>query len=208
LSLPPESWPPHVVRFARAADGVVLCFPPLRAWRLAFRLALFGVCMLLPALIAASAFAPHGGASVLLGFVLTATFVYPLIAFGIVFLFAALSAVSTSLTVTASREGVRVLRHVLGIRMSDRALPRDAIAVIRQEAQNVPRLFGGTAYFRIVALAVPNASNRPYTVKRLVLADGIGDEALAESIEALLAESAGITRSTASRDPNEASAEN
>ena len=205
----PADWPASTVTLTRLSEGVQLYFPPLRAWRLARAFALIGAAMLLPALLAATAFAPagRGDARALLGFVLTATFVYPLIVFGAVFALVALYTISTSLTVTASATGVRAVRRLFNMNLSDRSLSRDAAVVLEQETQNMPRLLGGGPYFRVVALAATAQSGR-HAAKRLVLADGIADEALADSIAALLADSAGIARRARGRDANESSTEN
>jgi hypothetical protein len=202
--LRPDTWPATTVTVTRAGDGVMLYFPCWRSWRFALWCAAIGTAMLVPALFAAAAFAPGGrdNAAAMLGFVLTATFVYPLILFGIAFLVVALFAVSTSLTVTASANGLRAVRRLLDIKISDRSLSRAAIAVLEQETQNVPRIFGGQPYFRVVALgtvppsAGPDAGKR-YGVKRLVVADGIADEALAQALEALISECAQLNNRTA-----------
>ena len=66
----------------------------------------------------------------------------------------------------------------------------------------MPRLFGGKPYFRVGALAAVPPSGAPgagkrYGVKRLVVADGIADETLADSIETLLSECAQLNNKTA-----------
>jgi hypothetical protein len=197
-TLPPHDWPARIVSAAATAHGVTLYFPPLRAWSLALRLGVFGAAMLVPAWLAAQAFAPgassHAGA--MLSFVLTAAFVYPLVVFGAVFLLVALVTVSTSLTVSAEPDGLRAVRRLLTIKVSDRTMPSGAGAVLEREPHNVPRLFGGSVYFRIVALgpvALTGKHGR-YSVTRLVVADGIPDEALAQSIAALLARCSRIRR--------------
>lgn len=200
----PPPWPPGIVRVVRTPSGVLLYFPPLRAWRFALRLGLFGIAMLAPAVIASIAFAPTGkpGAAAILTLVLTAAFVYPLMLFGALFLLVALVAVSTSLTVEAGATGIRAVRRVFGVRISDRSLPRTAIAVIEQETANAPRGLGGNVFFRLVALAaVPprkaGDDGKRYRVKRMVVADGIPDETLAQSLEALISECAQLNNKTA-----------
>lgn len=189
-SSPP--WPNDIVRVAATPSGVRLYFPPLRAWRFALRLALSGIALLVPALIASIAFAPTGktDAAALLILALTAAFVYPLLLFGAVFVLVALFAVSTSLTVDAGATGIRVVRRVYGIRVRDRALPRAAIAVLEAETATAPRGLGGASFYRLVALTLPawNASNdgRRYNVRRMVIADGIPDEELMQALEALI----------------------
>lgn len=185
-------WPREIVRVAATPSGVRLYFPPLRAWRFALRLALSGIALLVPALIASIAFAPTGktDAAALLTLALTAAFVYPLLLFGAAFVLVALFAVSTSLTVDAGAAGIRVVRHVCGIRVRDRALPRAAIAVLEAETATAPRGLGGASFYRLVALTLPswNAGNdgRRYNVRRMVVADGIPDEELVQALEALI----------------------
>ena len=187
-----QPWPGEIVRVAATPSGVRLYFPPLRAWRFALRLALSGIALLVPALIASIAFAPTGktDAAALLTLALTAAFVYPLLLFGAVFVLVALFAVSTSLTVDAGANGIRVVRRVCGIRMRDRALPRAAIAVLEAETATAPRGLGGASFYRLVALTLPswNASSdgRRYDVRRMVVADGIPDEELVQALEALI----------------------
>lgn len=194
----PQEWPREIVRVAATPSGVTLYFPPLRAWRFALRLALFGVALLVPALLAGIAFAPAGkhDAAAVLTLVLTAAFVYPLVLFGAVFVLVALFAVSTSLTVDAGAHGIRAVRRVCGIRTRDRALPRAAIAAIEQETATAPRGLGGNTFYRLVVLTLPtwNADNdvRRYNVRRLVVADGIPDETLAQALERLISEHARI----------------
>ena len=193
-----QEWPREIVRVAAAPSGVTLYFPPLRAWRFALRLALFGVALLAPALLAGIAFAPAGkhDAAAILTLVLTAAFVYPLVLFGAVFVLVALFAVSTSLTVDAGAHGIRAVRRVCGIRIRDRALPRAAIAAIEQETATAPRGLGGNTFHRLVVLTLPtwNANNdvRGYGVRRLVVADGVPDETLAQALEGLISEHAGL----------------
>lgn len=187
-----QPWPSEIVRVAATPSGVRLYFPPLRAWRFALRLALSGIALLVPALIASIAFAPSGktDAAAILTLVLTAAFVYPLLLFGAAFVLVALFAVSTSLTVDAGAAGIRVVRRVCGIRVRDRALPRAAIAVLEAEAATAPRGLGGASFYRLVALTLPswNASSdgRRYDVRRMVVADGISDEELVQALEALI----------------------
>ncbi|TSA41520.1 MAG: hypothetical protein D4R58_01360 [Betaproteobacteria bacterium] len=189
---PSQQWPNEIVRVADTPSGIRLYFPPLRAWRFALRLALSGIALLVPALIASSAFAPTGkhDAAALLTQVLTAAFVYPLLLFGAAFVLVALFAVSTSLTVDAGAHGIRAVRRVCGIKVRDHALPRAAIAVLEQETATAPRGLGGAAFYRLVALTLPawNASDdgRRYNVRRMVIADGIPDEALVQALEALI----------------------
>lgn len=186
------SWPREIVRVAATPAGVRLYFPPLRAWRFALRLALAGIALFVPALIASLAFAPTGkyDAAAVLTLVLTAAFVYPLLLFGAAFVVVALFAVSTSLTVDAGVNGIRAVRRVCGIKVRDHALPRAAIAVIEQETATAPRGLGGASDYRLVALTLPawNASNdgRRYNVRRVVVADGIPEEAQAQALEALI----------------------
>jgi hypothetical protein len=193
-------WPPQIVRVASTPSGVTLYFPPLRAWRFALRLALFGIALLVPALLAGIAFAPTGkhGAAAILTLVLTAAFVYPLVLFGAVFLLVALLAVSTSLTVEAGAHGIRAVRRMFGIKLRDRALPRAAIAALEQETASAPRGLGGNFFYRLVVLTLPawNAGNegRRHGVRRLVVADGIPDETLAQALEALIKEHAQLGR--------------
>jgi hypothetical protein len=190
------NWPPEIVRVARTPDGVRLYFPPLRAWRFALRLALCGVALLVPALIAGVAFAPAGkhDTVAILTLVLTAAFVYPVMLFGAVFVLVALFAVSTSLTVEAAAHGIRTVRRIFGIKVRDRVLPRAAIGVLEQETATAPRGLGGNTYFRLVVLTLPawNASGegRRYDIRRMVVADGIPDEALAQALAALISEHA------------------
>ena len=199
----PQEWPREIVRVAATPSGVTLYFPPLRAWRFALRLALFGIALLVPALIASIAFAPTGkhDAAAILTLVLTAAFVYPLVLFGAVFVLVAWFAVSTSLTIEAGAQSIRAVRRVFGIRVRDRALPRAAIAAIEQETTTAPRGLGGNTFYRLVVLTLPtwNASNdgRRYDVRRLVVADGIPDETLAQALEALISEHAQLNRKPA-----------
>ena len=192
----PQEWPREIVRVAGTPSGIRLYFPPLRAWRFALRLALSGIALLVPALIASVAFAPSGkhDAAAILTLVLTAAFVYPLVLFGAVFVLVACFAVSTSLTVEAGAQSIRAVRRVFGIRVRDRALPHAAIAVLEQETATAPRGLGGAAFYRLVALTLPtwNASDDGgrYDVRRLVVADGIPDETLAQALEALISEHA------------------
>lgn len=187
-----QRWPREIVRVAGTPSGIRLYFPPLRAWRFALRLALTGIALLVPALIASIAFAPTGkyDAAALLTLVLTAAFVYPLLLFGAAFVLVALFAVSTSLTVDAGAHGLRAVRRACGIKVRDRALPRAAIAALEQETATAPRGLGGAVFYRLVALTRPawNASDdgRRYNVRRMVVADGIPDEGLAQALEALL----------------------
>ena len=187
-----QRWPREIVRVAGTPSGIRLYFPPLRAWRFALRLALTGIALLVPALIASIAFAPTGkyDAAALLTLVLTAAFVYPLLLFGAAFVLVALFAVSTSLTVDAGAHGIRAVRRVCGIKVRDRALPRAAIAVLEQETATAPRGLGGASFYQLIALTRPswNASDdgRRYNVRRMVVADGMPDEALAQALEALL----------------------
>lgn len=180
------------MRVASTPSGIRLYFPPLRAWRLALRLALTGIALLVPALIASAAFAPTGkhDAAALLTLVLTAAFVYPLLLFGTAFVLVALFAVSTSLTVDAGTHGIHAVRRVCGIKVRDRALPRAAIAALEQETATAPRGLGGASYYRLVALTRPawseSADGRRYNVRRMVVADGIPDEAVAQALEALV----------------------
>ena len=190
----PQPWPNEIVRVAGTPSGIRLYFPPLRAWRFALRLALSGIALLVPTLIASIVFAPTGkrDAAALLTLALTAAFVYPLLLFGAAFVLVALVAVSTSLTVDAGAHGIRGVRRVCGIKVRDRALPRAAIAVLEQETATAPRGLGGASFYRLVALTLPawNASDdgRRYNVRRMVVADGIPDEALAQALEALISE--------------------
>jgi hypothetical protein len=174
---------------------VTLHFPPLRAWPLALRLAMFGAAMLAPAILAAQAFAPASGhASALLVFVLTAAFVYPLVLFGAAFLGFAVFTASTSISVVADRRGLRAVRRLFTARLSERALP--AGAALRCETHNVPRILGGSFYFRVVGLAPVAVSAEPTNdgnaVRRLVVVDGIPGEALAQAIAATLASHGGL----------------
>ena len=209
LTSPP--WPNEIVRVTGTPSGISLYFPPLRAWRLALRLALSGIALLVPALIASIAFAPTGkhDAAAILTLVLTAAFVYPLLLFGAAFVLVALFAVSTSLTVDAGAHGIRAVRRVCGINVRDRALPRAAIAVLEQETATAPRGLGGAAFHRLVALTLPawDASDdgRRYNVRRMVVADGIPDEALAQALEALVS---GHLRLGAAAPLNASSSEN
>jgi hypothetical protein len=199
----PHEWPREIVRVAVTPSGVTLYFPPLRAWRFALRLALFGIALLAPALLAGIAYAPAGryDAAATLTLVLTAAFVYPLVLFGAVFILVALFAVSTSLTVDAGAHGIRAVRRVCGIKVRDRALPRAAIAVLEQETATAPRGMGGSTFYRLVALTLPawNASDagKRYNVRRLVVADGIPEETLAQALEALISEHAQLNRKPA-----------
>ena len=189
-----QQWPREIVRVAGTPSGIRIYFPPLRAWRFALRLALSGVALFVPALIASIAFAPTGkhDAAGILTLVLTAAFIYPVLLFGAAFVLVALFAISTSLTVDAGAHGIRAVRRVCGIKVRDRTLPHTAIAVLEQETATAPRGLGGAAFFRLVALTLPawNASDdgRRYSVRRIVVADGIPDEALAQALEALLSE--------------------
>lgn len=189
---PSQPLPREIVRVADTPAGVRLYFPPLRAWRFALRLALAGIALLVPALIASFAFAPTGkhDAAAILTLVLTAAFVYPLLLFGAAFVLVALIAVSTTLTVDAGANGIRAVRRVCGFKVRDRALPRAAIAVIEQETASAPRGLGGASYYRLVALTLPVwndiADGRRYNVRRVVVADGIPEEAQAQELEALL----------------------
>ena len=191
-SSPP--WPNEVVRVAGTPSGIRLYFPPLRAWRFALRLALSGIALLVPALIASVAFAPTGkhDAAELLTLVLTAAFVYPLLLFGAAFVLVALFAVSTTLTVDAGAHGIRAARRVCGIKVRDRALPSAAIAVLERETASAPRGLGGASFYRLVALTLPawsaSGDGRRSSVRRLVVADGIPDEALAQALETLISE--------------------
>jgi len=186
------NWPQEIVRVTGTPSGIRLYFPPLRAWRFALRLALSGIALLVPALIASIAFAPAGksDAAALLTLVLTAAFVYPLLLFGAAFVLVALFAVSTSLTVDAGAHGIRAVRRVCGIKVRDRALPRPAIAALEQEIATAPRGLGGASFYRLVALTRPSwnesAGGRRYNVRRMVIADGIPDEAVAQALEALV----------------------
>ncbi len=186
------NWPREVVRVTGTPSGIRLYFPPLRVWRFALRLGLTGIALLVPALIASIAFAPTGkyDAAALLTLVLTAAFVYPLLLFGAAFVLVALFAVSTSLTVDAGAHGMRAVRRVCGIKVRDRKLPRAAIAVLEQETATAPRGLGGASFYQLIALTRPswNASDdgRRYNVRRMVVADGMPDEALAQALEALL----------------------
>jgi len=186
------NWPQEIVRVTGTPSGIRLYFPPLRAWRFALRLALSGIALLVPALIASIAFAPAGksDAAALLTLVLTAAFVYPLLLFGAAFVLVALFAVSTSLTVDAGAHGIRAVRRVCGIKVRDRALPRAAIAALEQEIATAPRGLGGASFYRLVALTRPSwnesADGRRYNVRRMVVADGIPDEAVAQALEALV----------------------
>ena len=206
-----QPWPNEIVRVASTPSGIRLYFPPLRAWRFALRLALAGIALLVPALIASIAFAPAGrhDAAAILTLVLTAAFVYPLLLFGAAFVLVALFAVSTSLTVDTGAHGIRAVRRVCGIKVRDRALPRAAIAVLEQETATAPRGLGGASFYRLVALTLPswNASDdgRRYNVRRMVIADGIPDEALAQALEALLS---GHLRLCAATPLNAPSSEN
>jgi len=189
-SSPP--WPRGIVRVSDLPSGVRLYFPPLRAWRFALRLALAGIALLVPALIASFAFAPTGkyDAAAILTLVLTAAFVYPLLLFGAAFVLVALIAVSTTLTVDAGANGIRAMRRVCGIKVRDHALPRAAIAVIEPEIATAPRGLGGASFYRLVALTLPawnvSADGRRCNVRRVVVADGIPEEAQAQALEALI----------------------
>ena len=186
------SWPRDIVRVEGTSSGIRLYFPPLRAWRFALRLALAGVALLVPALIAGIAYTPTGkhDAAAILTLVLTAAFVYPLLLFGAAFVLVALVAASTTLTVDAGAPGIHAVWRVCGIKVRERALPRAAIAVIEQETAIAPRGLGGASYYRLVALTLPawdvSADGRRYNVRRVVVADGIPDETLAQELEALL----------------------
>ena len=195
---PSQPWPREIVRVTGTPTGIRLYFPPLRAWRFALRLALSGIALLVPALIASIAFAPtvKQDAAAILTLVLTAAFVYPLLLFGAAFALVALFAVSTSLTVDAGTHGIRAVRRVCGIKVRERELPRAAIAVLEQETASAPRGLGGATFYRLVALALPawNASDygRRHNVRRMVVADGIPDEELARKLEALLSGHLGL----------------
>lgn len=205
---PSQPWPREIVRVAGTPSGIRLTFPPLRAWRFALRLALCGIALLVPALIAGITFAPTGkhSAAAILTLVLTAVFVYPLLLFGAAFVLVALFAVSTSLTVDAGAHGLRAVRRVCGIKVRDCALPRAAIAVLEQETATAPRGLGGAAFYRLVALTRPawNASNdgRRYNVRRMVVADGIPDETLAQALEALISGQLGLGATTTLNAPS------
>ena len=185
-----QPFPRAVVRLTPTTSGVRLYFPPLRAWRFALRLALAGIALLTPALIAGIAFAPSGkpGAAAMLTLVLTAAFVYPLLLFGAAFVLVALCAISTSLTVDAGAHGIRAMRRVFGITVRDRTLPRAACGALEQEAATAPRGLGGAVFYRLVALTLPaeTTGGRRHGVQRMVIADGIPDEALAQALEALI----------------------
>ena len=206
-----QRWPREIVRVTGTPSGIRLYFPPLRAWRFALRLALTGIALLVPALIASVAFAPTGkhDAAALLTLVLTAAFVYPLLLFGAAFVLVALFAVSTSLTVDAGAHGIRAVRRVCGIKVRGHALPRAAIAVLEQETATAPRGLGGAVFFRLVALTRPSwnerADGRRYNVRRMVVADGIPDEAAAQALEALVS---GPLRLGAAAALNASSSEN
>lgn len=199
----PQEWPREIVRVAATPSGVTLYFPPLRAWRFALRLALFGFALLVPALLAAIAFAPTSkhDAAAILTLVLTAAFVYPLVLFGAAFVLVAAFAASTSLTVEAGALSIRAVRRAFGFRMRDRALPRAAIAAIEQETATVPRGLGGNTYYRLVVLTLPtwtaNNNGRRNDFRRLVIADGIPDETLAQALEAMISEHAQLSRKPA-----------
>ncbi|MBI1989006.1 MAG: hypothetical protein HYS65_04620 [Betaproteobacteria bacterium] len=205
------NWPQEIVRVTGTPSGIRLYFPPLRAWRFALRLALSGIALLVPALIASIAFAPAGksDAAALLTLVLTSAFVYPLLLFGAAFVLVALFAVSTSLTVDAGVHGIRAVRRVFGIKVRDRGLPSAALAVLEQETATAPRGLGGASYYRLVALTRPSWNERAdggrYNVRRMVIADGIPDEAVAQALEALVS---GHLRLGAAAPLNVSSSEN
>jgi len=207
-ALSSQPWPNEIVRVTGTPSGIRLTFPPLRAWRFALRLALAGIALLVPALIAGIAFAPTGkqDAAAILALVLTAAFVYPLLLFGAAFVLVALFAVSTTLTVDVGAHGIRAVRRMCGIKVRDCALPRAAIAVLEQETTTAPRGLGGASFYRLVALTLPawNVSDdgRRYNVRRMVVADGIPDEALAQALEALLSGHLGLGAATPLNAPS------
>lgn len=175
------AWPAEVVRVAYTPRGLLLHFPVLRERHSARRLAWIGLALMLPALYAAFAYLPsrEDDAAALLTLALTAVVVYPVILFGALFLLSALHAVTNSLTVAIDAASISCVRRALGIKHGERVLATAAVAALEQETRSAPRALGGEVSYRIAA--VPAAGG-----ERLVIAEGLPDEALCRALKSLI----------------------
>jgi hypothetical protein len=184
----PPQWPADLVRVSYTARGVRLHFPASRRWRLALRLGGIGMVLFLPSLYAAIAFAPasKSDAGAMLALALTAAVVYPVLAFGALFVLVALHAAASTLTVDVDANSISAARHCFGLPCSGRTLPVAQIAELKAEPAVAPRGLGGRGYYRLVAVpGQSSAGKKP--AARLTVADGIPDETLLEALKALIA---------------------
>jgi hypothetical protein len=169
------------VRVRYTSDGIALRFPPLRGWRAAGRLAGVGLALALPALYAAFAYAPrhHADAGGLLALALTASVVYPVLFFGIVFLLGGIYAAGSSLAVTVNPVTIRSERRVLGWKYGGRAIPTASMASLQTRPVPVARGLGGGTSYKIAVIDRAGA-------ECLTVADRIPEERLADELKRLI----------------------
>ena len=193
-AIPPQ-WPAHVVQVTYTPLGVRLHFPVLRGWRVALKLALFGLALFVPALFASIAFAPSGQpeAAAMLVLVLTAVVVYPVVLFGALFVLVALYAVANSLTVEVDANAIRAVRRVFGVRLGAQTLRVAAIVELKPETAVAPGGLGGKTFYRLAALTAELAAGNR-RAGRMIVADGVPDEPLIEALKALIARYAQLDR--------------
>ena len=136
--------------------------------------------MMFLALYAAAAYSPADGADAagLLALALTAAVVYPVIAFGAIFVLIAVYTLANTLTVEVDTAAIRCVRRVLGFKFSQREMPAAAISAIEQEATPSPRVLGGAPRYRLVATSAQGP--------KLVVAEALRDEATCRSLQSLI----------------------
>jgi hypothetical protein len=182
--------PQGIVRVSQRADAIELYFPPLRAPAAAIALGVFGVlCLALPLFAISGTLGAIGGSAAhgLMSLVLIGAFVAPFPAFGAVFVWLAVYALSNSLTVTVNPSAIRTVRRVFGLKVSERELKRAEIAALEaQAAAKYQGLFSAEPIFRLVAR---NATTRK---KNLVIAESLQGEAMTAQVQALIARHAGL----------------
>jgi len=166
------------------ADGVALHFPPLRASASALMLALFGGACSVIGLAAISGLARSGetAAASMLALAFAGVFALPLFALGQLFIAIAVWTAANSLHVDVSSAGLRVVRRCFGFAIARRDLASDEITAIESRfAARYIGVFGGTRYYRLVALT--RNAGRP-----LPIADSLKGPAMAEEIRQLVIE--------------------
>jgi hypothetical protein len=166
------------------ADGVALYFPPLRAAGSALMLALFGGACSVIGLAALSGLARLGetAAASMLALAFAGVFALPLFALGQLFIVIAAWSAANSLHVEVSAAGVQMVRRWFGYAVGRHAVPRAEIAAIESRlAARYVGAFGGTRYFRLVALARGPG-------RALLIADSLKGPAMTEEVRQLVLE--------------------
>jgi hypothetical protein len=200
LSNPPRSTPSdaalglpaRIVRLTRTAQGIELCFPPLRSVAASAGLGAFGViCTALPtaagaALVSAFGFDAHG----LLVIALLAGFVLPLFAFGLTFVALAVYQLANSLYVRVERAGIATARRAFGFTFGRRVIGgADIAAIVPQIPSRFQSPLATEPSYRLIAL------NRAPGKAGMVVAESLSGEALMERVRMLIEDAAGLSRS-------------